>query len=178
MGNENDGKYFQVTSDGNIYAPGFSVVGGNATFSGSLSGATGSFSGSLTANAINAVNTINIAGNAVSVSAGVYSPGLLYTSQTYDQTSQELTVTYSSPAKVTVLVSYYSNTDWALVDITLNGSLIRESNIGKAWSTTTISIVVDVPAGTVTFGTILRAIGNANGDYIEKRSLSAIGLMR
>ena len=36
MGNANDGKYFQVTSDGNIYAPGFSVVGGNATFSGTL----------------------------------------------------------------------------------------------------------------------------------------------
>ncbi len=66
LGNANDGKYFQVTSDGNIYAPGFSVVGGNATFSGSLSAATGSFSGSLTANAINAVDTINIAGNAVS----------------------------------------------------------------------------------------------------------------
>ena len=36
MGNANDGKYFQVTSDGNVYTPGFSVVGGNATFSGSL----------------------------------------------------------------------------------------------------------------------------------------------
>ena len=36
IGNANDGKYFQVTSDGNIYAPGFSVVGGNATFSGTL----------------------------------------------------------------------------------------------------------------------------------------------
>ena len=36
MGNANDGKYLQVTSDGNIYAPGFSVVGGNATFSGTL----------------------------------------------------------------------------------------------------------------------------------------------
>lgn len=148
------------------------------TFKGSLQAASGSFSGTLTADAINAVNTINIAGNAVSVSAGVYSPGLLYTSQTYDQTSQELTVTYNSPAKVAVLVSYYSNTDYALVDITLNGSVIRESNIGKAWSTTTISIVVDVPAGTATFGVILRALGNANGDYIEKRSLSAIGLMR
>lgn len=88
LGNANDGKYFQVTSDGNIYAPGFSVVGGNATFSGSLSGATGSFSGSLnaatgsfsgslTANAINAVNTINIAGNAVTFAVSAYSTSSL-----------------------------------------------------------------------------------------------------
>lgn len=86
MGNANDGKYFQVTSDGNIYAPGFSVVGGNATFSGSLSGATGSFSGtlnaasgsfsgSLTANAINAVNTINITGQAVTIPVSAYTAG-------------------------------------------------------------------------------------------------------
>lgn len=67
LGNANDGKYFQVNADGNIYAPGFSVVGGNATFSGKLSAASGSFSGSLTADAINAVGTINIAGNAVTV---------------------------------------------------------------------------------------------------------------
>lgn len=36
MGNANDGKYFQISSDGNIYAPGFNVIGGNATFSGTL----------------------------------------------------------------------------------------------------------------------------------------------
>lgn len=51
MGNFNDGKYFQVEAGGNVYAPGFSIVGGNATFSGALSAATGSFSGTL--NAVN-----------------------------------------------------------------------------------------------------------------------------
>jgi hypothetical protein len=40
---------------------------GDATFAGTLSAATGTFSGSLTANAINAVNTINIAGSAVTI---------------------------------------------------------------------------------------------------------------
>lgn len=34
LGNANTGKYFQVTSSGNIYAPNFSIIDGNATFSG------------------------------------------------------------------------------------------------------------------------------------------------
>lgn len=38
---------------------------GNATFAGALSAATGTFSGSLTAQAVNAVSTINIAGESV-----------------------------------------------------------------------------------------------------------------
>jgi hypothetical protein len=64
-GNANLGKYLQLTSDGNIYAPQLTVVNGNASFSGNLQAANGTFSGTLTAAAINAVNTINIAGNAV-----------------------------------------------------------------------------------------------------------------
>lgn len=40
---------------------------GNATFGGALSAATGTFSGTLTADAVNAVNTVNIAGYAVTV---------------------------------------------------------------------------------------------------------------
>lgn len=36
MGNLNDGKYFQVTQDGNISAPGLTINNGTATFTGSL----------------------------------------------------------------------------------------------------------------------------------------------
>lgn len=36
MGNINSGKYFQVTAEGDVYAPGFNVVNGQATFSGLL----------------------------------------------------------------------------------------------------------------------------------------------
>lgn len=42
-------------------------IDGAATFAGSLSAAGGTFAGTLTADAVNAVNTINIAGNAVTV---------------------------------------------------------------------------------------------------------------
>ncbi|MBC7618010.1 MAG: hypothetical protein H7293_03285 [Candidatus Saccharibacteria bacterium] len=80
VGNYNSGKYFQITSVGDIYAPQFSIVNGTATFAGNLSAAggsfsgnlnaaSGSFSGSLTASAVNAVNTINLAGNAVTTQA-------------------------------------------------------------------------------------------------------------
>lgn len=46
-GSGNDGKYFQLTAAGNIYAPQFSIVNGVATFAGALSAASGTFSGNL-----------------------------------------------------------------------------------------------------------------------------------
>jgi hypothetical protein len=36
LGNFNNGKYFQVGSDGNIYAPSFTIINGAATFSGTV----------------------------------------------------------------------------------------------------------------------------------------------
>lgn len=53
-------------SNGNAFFGG-QLTAATGSFAGSLSAATGSFSGSLTTSAINAVNTINIAGNAVTV---------------------------------------------------------------------------------------------------------------
>jgi len=67
FGNANLGRHFQIEANGNIYSPGLSIVNGNASFAGNLLAANGTFSGTLTASAINAVNTINIAGNAVTV---------------------------------------------------------------------------------------------------------------
>lgn len=37
LGNANNGKYVEITADGQFYAPGFSIVDGNASFSGTLS---------------------------------------------------------------------------------------------------------------------------------------------
>lgn len=66
LGNPSIGRYFQVTGGGDIYAPGFSVVGGVATFSGSLSAASGSFAGTLTGQVI---TTGNLVANAVTAPA-------------------------------------------------------------------------------------------------------------
>lgn len=49
LGNTNNNKYFWVTSGGDIYAPGFSIVNGIAIFSGALGAASGTFAGELMA---------------------------------------------------------------------------------------------------------------------------------
>lgn len=76
MGNHSANKYLQVTADGDLYAPGFTIVGGNATFSGTLNAASGTFKGVLTADAINAVTTINLAGQAVTLNSYVSAANL------------------------------------------------------------------------------------------------------
>jgi hypothetical protein len=48
LGNFNNGKYVQVTAGGDFYTPGFNVTNGQATFSGNLSAAGGTFSGVVT----------------------------------------------------------------------------------------------------------------------------------
>jgi len=55
MGNANNGKYFQLTHDGNLYAPGFSVVNGVMSIS-----------------QANVINTLNIAGNAVTIPSSAF----------------------------------------------------------------------------------------------------------
>lgn len=54
IGNVNNGKYVQISAAGDLYAPGFSIVNGSATFSGAITAASGTF-----------VNTLNVAGNAI-----------------------------------------------------------------------------------------------------------------
>lgn len=85
LGNGRDGRGVEIQYNGNIYAPGFSIINGNAsfygnvtatsgTFYGDLSAAGGTFSGVLTAAAVNAVNTANIAGQAVTTLGTVSTP--------------------------------------------------------------------------------------------------------
>ena len=95
-------KYFQITQDGNIYAPKFSIVNGAATFSGALSAASGTFSGTLTASAVNAVNTINLAGQAVTIPVSAFTAAAI--SYTYSTQVQTATIT-STGAPIIVLVS-------------------------------------------------------------------------
>ncbi|KGG90514.1 hypothetical protein P368_15810 [Comamonas thiooxydans] len=72
LGNANNGRYVEIQSSGNIYAPGLRIENGNATFSGNLSGASGTFSGTLTAQRVISMENLdyNIATVAVGVTAG------------------------------------------------------------------------------------------------------------
>ena len=47
IGNYYTGKYFQVGGNGDVYAPGLSIVNGSAVFGGRLQAATGTFSGNV-----------------------------------------------------------------------------------------------------------------------------------
>lgn len=76
LGSAAGSRYFQIDAFGNVFAPNFSIVNGNAyfngsgtfngngTFSGNLSAAGGTFNGLLTA-AFAQVDTLNVAGGAV-----------------------------------------------------------------------------------------------------------------
>ncbi len=75
--------FFQIESNGNVSAPSFSIQNGVARFYGLLQGATGTFSGSLTANAINAVDTINLQGQAVTIASSNGSGGYTTTGSWY-----------------------------------------------------------------------------------------------
>ncbi|BDR08252.1 DUF1983 domain-containing protein [Comamonas thiooxydans] len=75
LGNANNGRYVEIQSSGNIYAPGLRIENGNATFSGNLSGASGSFSGILTAQKV--VTTDNLKTNAATIALGTTSTALI-----------------------------------------------------------------------------------------------------
>lgn len=86
--------YFQYeTSTGSLYMNGLSIVNGNANFSGNLSGASGTFSGSLTAQVI---NTDNIVGAAITSG---------YASST-GGTTTSVTINIPSGASSAVIVAY------------------------------------------------------------------------
>ena len=65
LGNANNGRYVEIQSSGNIYAPGLRIENGNATFSGNLYGASGTFSGTITAQKV--ITTGNLEDNAAAV---------------------------------------------------------------------------------------------------------------
>lgn len=59
-----------------------SLSAATGTFAGALSAATGTFAGTLTAAAVNAVDTINLAGNSVTIPTGAMNSGTSFTSET------------------------------------------------------------------------------------------------
>ena len=73
IGNYNNGAWLQAGVDGYVSMPGLTISGGSASFYGSLNGASGTFSGSLTAQVVNTANIVGAAvtSSYVSVSYGI-----------------------------------------------------------------------------------------------------------
>lgn len=111
LGNANDGKYLQVNANGDLYAPGFSIVGGAAQFAGKLtvgaaplvSGTTmtgagavinpnGTFAlGSTTGNVSFNGSTLTLNGNVVA--AGNFQSGAVKTADMFANSATDLVIT-------------------------------------------------------------------------------------
>jgi hypothetical protein len=157
LGNANNGRYVQITENGDFYTPGFSVVNGNATFSGSVSGASGTFSGSLTASAINAVNTINIAGNAVTVPVSAFTAGEFRNSEFETwQDAQTIVITTSGnrvyiASSANSLVGAGELHDSGTVAFVTTYRLVRDSTVLMQSSSPSMSYSETSGAGTYTY---------------------------
>lgn len=165
LGNANDGKYFQVTAAGNIYAPQFSIENGSANFYGALQAASGSFSGVLTASAVNAVNTINIAGQAVTIPVSAYIAGQTnYNPLNGTQTDISVGIT-SSGAPIQILGCYFAFTPTGNggVDVWLyrDGTVIWSGGVPVGEGGQVVYMLSDVPGpGFHTYAILMRSSNN------------------
>lgn len=153
LGSFNDGNYFQVTAAGNLFAPGFTIVAGSATFSGTLSA--------------NTVNTTNIVGAAITSGYSATSTG----------TTASVTVTVPAGSSSIIVVAYlgdptlaftggnkdgFSYTNIPSGTLSVNGSAVTTQKGTLIWSTgspTTgtyaISITRDAASGTLNLGVLV-----------------------
>lgn len=150
----------------------------NGTFAGSLSAASGTFAGSLTAGAVNAVNTINLAGQAVTIPVSAYTEGSLSNSSSAEQTIQTAAIT-SSGAPITIIASFttiagdgFGGSTSTEIRLRRNGTQIAYS---KIWSTGSefpfAATYRDTPgAGSVTY-TLTVVQNTASGTSTQSRSI-------
>lgn len=147
MGNPDNGKYFNVTAAGNVFAPGLSIVDGAATFSGSLSAATGTFSGQLTAQAVDAVNTLNIAGDAVTVPAGA--------TAAMGQVAA-VVVRMTSPGRVMVI----GNASWLAENNSASSAWVRVVCAGQVGAKTSVSLAPGYSGSATAMGLFNVGVGD------------------
>lgn len=154
LGNANNGRYFQVTHDGQIYAPNFSIVNGVLTIS-----------------QANVINTLNIAGNAVTFPAGAERTTNLSVS-TSNVTVLSVTMdSKGSPVWITGSVNNASGFTVSMtVELLVDGAVVKsttgDGSFGVFYNTYlpsspsaphSIAILARVAAGTGT-GTISNAV--------------------
>jgi hypothetical protein len=139
------------------------ITGSTINSTSTLNGVTGTFSGTLTADAINAVNTINLAGQAVTIPVSVYTSGpFSYVSGSY-VVVQTASIT-SSGAPILVLANLLFmgdvNNNGGSMRILRNGVSIYEGGVRSTYETggTLTGVVTDTPgAGGHTYKIEVRA---------------------
>jgi hypothetical protein len=154
IGNANNGKYLQVTQDGNIYTPGFNVV-----------------NGTMTVNQANVINTLNLAGNAVTVPASAYSGGFIQGYTLLE--AQAIGISSSGGAALLIFGAHvYSNQHEGLyLMLTRDDINIFQVGPGPAYNTKVrgegmeTGTVVDTPGAG--YHVYRLYVGNPNGYYVS-----------
>jgi len=169
LGNKLTGGYVELHAAGYVSMPGLEISQGNAVFSGELFAARGTFSGSLTTSAVNAVRTINIAGNAVTVPSA-------HTAAGYGAT---VAISLDVAAPVLVIATFFGQQiSWFTPVVRRNGIEIFRGNgfsSGGVNPTVPITITgVDYPgAGVHTY-----TVGNVGDGASSSTTISVIGVKR
>lgn len=151
LGNANSGKYFQVTTNGDLYTPGFNIVNGVTSM-----------------NAANIISTFNIKNNAVTVPLVINSPGSFQgngAAQTVAQGSIYLEQAGVVFAASTGLIGYGSG--WRSVNTALyiNNTSVSYGGGEEAWMNAAHSGGVYCSAGTVTVKLVFQ--GEAGSQIIN-----------
>lgn len=172
LGNLNNGQYLHLTREGNLYAPGLRIESGNAWFSGRL-----------TAQAVSAVDTINIAGNAVTVpmaiSGGAYAGAGISVWRVINSGLIPMTQSgYVTGLLVAVQNHIGNSNNWRMRMEIWQGSLIGAIELGGQALTVspTISLTRAVAAGSVEV--VVKWWGGDVNCRIESSELLILGVKR
>ena len=158
------------------------TINGTTINAGSINGTTGTFSGTLTASAVNAVNTINIAGNAVTIPVSAYTSGAISIS-TSDVSIQSASID-SQGSPINISASFYinagnTNANFGYFTLKRDGSAIYTLPQSLYYTAYTVFSYVysETPSsGSHTYEAVFR-IDSGTGS-ISNRSIVILGVKR
>ena len=165
LGSYNDGKYLQVSAAGDIYAPGFSIINGNATFSGTLA-ANIVTANSIVVGAVSGQTSAQVTGP-VSVTAQSHTPDGF----TWQTTIASKTFTPdASLGAVNVSVTVTVTAAYALSASGVTGYLDASIQDAAGYDGFNRTPVAKIAAGSSTQGTFstsrtFTAVANASVEY-------------
>lgn len=169
IGNANNGKYFQVTSDGNIFAPGFDVQ-----------------NGVMSVTQANVINTFNIAGNAVTVPVGAYTAGSVAVSTDWTNIQSAyiegqgfqifLLCSASGSATITMEGSTTVSSPRFAIRLLRNGA--DTGTLTESTGSASIHFMENPGSGGFTYTLQMRMIESGTNPIASARSLLALGTRR
>lgn len=170
MGNFNDGKYIRIDADGDLFAPGFSINNGAAKFS---------------SVAVDAVNTVNLVPNSVTILASAYTAAESVTAGNVSMQSVTFTSTGSPVSLVAGFVHRETSGTAGAGNIELQRTqggvttllALRATVEADGEGPVLLPPVTDTPAaGSVTY--TLRKTSSGTNYGVSKRGLVAIEVKR